>query len=76
MISELDIKKLNVKPLSPTEMRVLVHLCDGLVNKVIADRMCVSDHTIKFHVNNIVKKLRAQTRTEAAVRAIRIGLLQ
>lgn len=62
--------------LSPTEMKVLALLCDGLVNKVIADRLYISDHTAKFHVTNITRKLKAQTRTEAACRALRIGLIK
>ena len=50
-------------------------LAEGLPNKAIAKRLGVSDHTIKFHVNAILGKLGAQSRTEAVVRATRLGLI-
>ncbi|PJF32790.1 MAG: helix-turn-helix transcriptional regulator, partial [Phototrophicales bacterium] len=40
-----------------------------------AQRLGVSEHTIKFHVNAILSKLGAQSRTEAVVRATRLGLI-
>ena len=42
-------------------------LAQGLANKAIAERLGISDHTAKFHVNAILGKLGAQTRTEAIV---------
>ena len=44
-------------------------------NKSIARTLGVSDHTVKFHVNAILGKLGAQSRTEAVTRAARLGLL-
>ncbi|MGC4120941.1 MAG: LuxR C-terminal-related transcriptional regulator [Myxococcales bacterium] len=41
----------------------------------IADRLGVSEHTAKFHVNAILAKLGAQSRTEAVVRGTRLGLV-
>ena len=41
----------------------------------IAERLGISDHTAKFHVNAVLQKLGAQTRTEAVVRAARLGLV-
>jgi DNA-binding NarL/FixJ family response regulator len=61
--------------LSPRELDVLQLLAQGLPNKSIADRLHISDHTAKFHVNAILAKLGAQTRTEAVVRAARLGLV-
>jgi two-component system nitrate/nitrite response regulator NarL len=61
--------------LTPRETEVLQLLADGLTNKAIAQRLGISDHTVKFHVNAVLGKLDAQSRTEAVVRASRLGLL-
>ena len=61
--------------LTPREQEVLQLLAEGLPNKTIADRLHISEHTVKFHVNAILSKLGAQSRTEAVVRATRLGLL-
>ncbi len=50
-------------------------LAQGLSNRRIAERLGISEHTAKFHVNSIIGKLGAQTRTDAAVRAARMGLV-
>jgi len=51
-------------------------LSEGLSNKLIADRLGISDHTAKFHVNGVMMKLGASTRTEAVVEAMRRGLVR
>jgi len=61
--------------LTPREMEVLLLLAEGLTNKAIATELDISRHTVKFHVNAILGKLNAQSRTEAVVRATRFGLL-
>ena len=61
--------------LTPREAEVLALMAEGLSNKLIADRLKISDHTAKFHVNSILNKLGAETRTEAVVVAARNGLL-
>jgi DNA-binding NarL/FixJ family response regulator len=65
-----------VEPLTPREMDVLEMLAEGLSNKMIAHRLSISDHTAKFHVNSILAKLNAGTRTEAVTRGIRLGLIK
>jgi DNA-binding NarL/FixJ family response regulator len=62
-------------PLTPRELEVLQLLAQGLSNRRIAERLGISEHTAKFHVNAIVTKLGAQTRTDAAIRAARLGLV-
>lgn len=62
-------------PLTPRELEVLDLLAEGLSNKLIADRLRISEHTVKFHVNAILGKLGAETRTEAVVAAARLGLI-
>lgn len=61
--------------LTPREIEVLQLLAEGLTNKAIAQRLAISDHTVKFHVNALLGKLNAQSRTEAVVRATRLGLI-
>lgn len=61
--------------LTPRESQVLALVAEGLTNKAIAQRLSISDHTVKFHVNAILGKLDAQSRTDAVVRATRQGLI-
>ena len=61
--------------LTPRENDVLRLLAEGLPNKAVASRLEVSEHTVKFHVNSIMGKLNAQSRTEAVILATRLGLL-
>lgn len=61
--------------LTPRESQVLTLLAEGMTNKAIAYQLSISDHTVKFHVNAIMGKLNAQSRTDAVVRATRLGLL-
>jgi DNA-binding NarL/FixJ family response regulator len=63
------------QPLTPRELGVLQLLAEGLPNKAIAHRLDISEHTVKFHVNSILSKLDAQSRTEAVVHATRQGLI-
>jgi two-component system nitrate/nitrite response regulator NarL len=65
----------SVESLTPREMEVLGLLSQGLANKAIAERLGISEHTAKFHVNSIISKLGAEGRTEAVVRAARLGLV-
>ena len=64
-----------VEHLTPREQEVLQLLAQGLPNKLIATRLGISDHTAKFHVNGILGKLGAQSRTEALAQAARLGLV-
>lgn len=64
-----------VEELTPRELQVLQLLAEGLTNKGIAGALGISPHTVKFHVNGILNKLNAQSRTEAVVRATKLGLL-
>jgi DNA-binding NarL/FixJ family response regulator len=60
--------------LTPQERRLLQYLADGLTNKQIAVEMNVSENTVKYHLKNILQKLGAQNRTEAAAYAVHSGL--
>lgn len=64
-----------IDELTPREDEVLQLLAQGLTNKAIAHELGITDHTVKFHVNAIMTKLNAQSRTDAVVRATRAGLI-
>lgn len=64
-----------LEPLTERELEVLQLLALGLSNKAIARRLEFSEHTAKFHVASILGKLGVQSRTEAVVRAARLGLV-
>jgi DNA-binding NarL/FixJ family response regulator len=57
------------------ELDVLAALGDGLGNRAIAERLGISEHTVKFHLASIYGKLGATTRAGAVRRAFRRGLL-
>jgi DNA-binding NarL/FixJ family response regulator len=63
------------EPLTPREIQVLELLAEGLPNKAIAERLQISDQTVKFHVSSISGKLGAANRTDAVRRAVRRGLI-
>jgi len=62
--------------LSPREREVLQLLTQGQTNREIAGNLTVSVSTVKIHVEHILAKLGVSDRTQAAVRAIELGLLQ
>lgn len=64
-----------IEPLTPREQQVAQLLADGLTNKEIAHRLGITEHTVKFHLNGLLRKLGVSTRTEAVVQAARLGLL-
>jgi DNA-binding NarL/FixJ family response regulator len=64
-----------VEPLSPRELEVLALIVDGLSNQEIADKLFISLATAKTHVRNILNKLAVDDRTQAAVHAMRRGLV-
>ncbi len=61
--------------LTAREREVLQLLAQGFPNKIIAQRLHISEHTAKFHVSAIMTKLGAASRTEAVTNAARRGLL-
>ena len=62
-------------PLTPRENEVLQLLAQGMTNKAIALQLSITQHTVKFHVNAIMSKLDAQSRTQAVVRATQLGMI-
>ena len=62
-------------PLTPRELDVLRLIADGIGNVEIAERLHIGLGTVKGHVRDILEKLSAADRTQAAVNALRRGLL-
>lgn len=62
-------------PLTERELEVLQLIVDGCSNAVIAEKLYITVGTVKTHVRNILNKLCADDRTQAAVRALRSGLV-
>ena len=62
-------------PLTQREIQVLKHIALGLSNREIARSLEISVETVKEHVQNILRKLAVTDRTQAAVWAVRKGLV-
>ncbi len=73
--ADADAEVKGVEPLTAREIQVLELLAEGLSNKAIAERLRISDQTVKFHVAAISGKLGAANRTDAVRRAVRRGLI-
>lgn len=63
------------EPLTAREREVLDLISQGLSNKLIAQQLHISEHTVKFHVSSIYAKLGAISRTDAVNRGARYGLI-
>ena len=62
--------------LTPAEIRVLRLIADGNANKEIAERLSVSEETVKGQVRNILSKLGANDRTHAAMIGVKRGIIE
>ena len=62
------------EPLTQREMEILKLVAEGLTNQEIADRLVVSERTVRAHVSNILAKLHLANRTQAALYALREGI--
>lgn len=61
------------RPLTPRERDVMSLLRLGWTNRQIADRLCITQQTVRNHVTNILRKLRARNRTHAVVITLTTG---
>ena len=62
------------EPLTEREVEVLARVAQGFSNQEIADRLFVSERTVRSHVSNILSKLHLASRTQAALYALREGI--
>lgn len=61
--------------LSEREAEILEFVAQGLRNKDIAQKLCIAEKTVKNHVSNILKALQVNSRTEAAMKAVKAKLV-
>jgi NarL family two-component system response regulator LiaR len=61
--------------LTEREQEVLSQIADGLSNREIAEKMFISEKTVKTHVSNILSKLHLEDRTQAAIYALKHGFV-
>jgi LuxR family maltose regulon positive regulatory protein len=64
-----------IEPLSDRELEVLASIAEGLTNQETAQRLYISERTVKWHASNIYGKLQVGNRTEAVARARSLGIL-
>jgi DNA-binding NarL/FixJ family response regulator len=69
---ESDAAARRLMSLTPQQMRVLMMLREGLLNKQIAYQLSVSEATVKAHVSAILQKLNVDSRTQAVIAASRV----
>ncbi len=74
-VATRSLKLAEKQPLTPREIEVLEMLAAGVGNKIIAKRLSISEHTVKFHISSIFTKLGASSRTEAVTLGARQGLI-
>ena len=60
--------------LTPREVEVLTAVSNGLTNKEIARELGISRHTVKFHLESLMRKLGASSRAEAVFKSMRLKL--
>ena len=70
------LEEMTEDPLTPREREVLVLIGRGMANKVIARELSLSEKTVKAHVSSILSKLGLTDRTQAALYAVRHGLVE
>jgi len=62
--------------LTKRELVLLEFVGQGLSNRGVAQKLGVSENTVKYHMRNIMQKLEVQNRTEAVTHAMRLGLIR
>jgi len=75
MAADVRSSRLETGALTDRECEVLSLVTRGLSNREIAEKMFISDKTVKSHVSNILSKLHLEDRTQAAIYALKHGLV-
>ncbi|WOO40124.1 response regulator transcription factor [Rubellicoccus peritrichatus] len=74
--TEYGSQTAKIDSLSNQEYRVLVEVSKGSANKDIAERLCLTEKTVKNYLSNVLSKLNLTTRTEAAVSFVKHGRIR
>ena len=75
VIKEIDHKKIKVLEITKREYEVLQSIAEGLSNHEIAEKLFLSESTIKTHVSNLLIKLNAKRRTQAVIIAKALNII-
>lgn len=70
----VDPEQVRIATLTEREREVVYLICEGLQNKAIAERLSISDATVRHHLTSIFSKLELQNRLELVIYAYRNGL--
>jgi DNA-binding NarL/FixJ family response regulator len=70
----IDQEQLLKAGISKREAEILVLIHEGLSNQQIADKLFLSEHTVKKHISNIFQKLQVERRTEAIKKALELSV--
>jgi len=73
--AEINNEQLLKSGLSRREAEILLLMHEGLSNQQMADKLFISENTIKKHVSNIFQKLQVERRTEAVKRARELSII-
>ena len=75
-VKDTIANRLPSSALSPRELQILELIVKGLSNKQIADKLGITEGTVKWHVNAILGRMNVSDRTQAAVAALNRGIVQ
>jgi two-component system NarL family response regulator len=75
VVAERLAERMAGSDLTARELEVLEHIVGGKSNKAIAAALGISEATVKSHMNNILSKLDAEDRTQAATKALQRGIV-
>lgn len=64
-----------VEPLTERELQILTLTAKGFTNKAIGVQLSISDRTVQNHLANVFQKMNAESRTEAVMKAVSLGLI-
>ncbi len=76
MLQEAKHPDEHVSLLSPREEELLQHIADGLATSEVAEKMYISQKTVKNHLASIYEKLKARDRTQAVLMAVKMGIVK
>lgn len=76
MLQEAKKEEGPVSLLSPREEELLQHIADGLATSEVAEKMYISQKTVKNHLASIYEKLQARDRTQAVLMAVKMGIVK
>ena len=62
--------------LTEREMEVLELVAEGMSNKEISEKLCITVHTVKAHISSVMRKFHSNNRTQIAIIGFKHGILQ